>query len=193
MFSRVTRRRFLDGAALGGALAPVGRAAQTHPNRETAGSAGPQELIMDLLNGYRLTQMIYVAAKLGIADQLKDGPRTAQELAAAAGAHADSLYRLLRALAGLGVFAEEEGMRFRLTPAAELLRSGAAGSRRTAAIVMGEEGNWRPWGELLYSIRTGETAFVHLYGKSDFDWFKEHPEEARLFDEFPGRRHPQVG
>lgn len=186
MISRNTRRRFLNGTVLGGAVlaaeSPAG--AQTRRSRSTPEAAAPQELMAQLLNGYRLTQMVYVAAKLGIADQLKDGPRTAQELSSVNGAHADSLYRLLRALAGVGVFAEEDGMRFRLTPAAELLRSGVTGSRRTTAIVMGEEGTWRSWGELLYSVRTGETAFVHLYGKSDFDWFKEHPEEARVFDEF---------
>ncbi len=186
MSSRVTRRRFLDNAVAGGAVLTACPAArgQTRQERERLENEAPQELIMNLLNGYRLSQMVYVAAKLGVADQLEDGPRTVQEVAAAVGAHPDSLYRLLRALAGLGVFAEEEGMRFRLTPAAGLLRKGAAGSRRATALVMGDEGNWRPWGDLLHSVRTGETAFVHLYGKSDFDWYKDHPEEARAFDEF---------
>src|SRR4051812_50176767 len=55
---------------------------------------------------------------------------------------------------------------------------------RSTAMVMGEEWVWRPWGALLHSIKTGETAFDHLYGKGAFDWLKEHPAEARLFDDF---------
>jgi hypothetical protein len=126
-----------------------------------------------LLDGYRLTQMIHVAAKLGLADQLKDGPRTVEQLAGLTKTHPDSLYRLLRTLAGLGVFAEDDGMRFRLTPAAELLRTGTPGSMRTTAVVAGEEWMWRPWGALLHSVTTGETAFDHLYGKGTFDWLAE--------------------
>jgi hypothetical protein len=134
--------------------------------------------------GYQLTQIIHVAAKLRIADHLKDGPVAVRELATLTDSHEDSLYRLLRALAGMGVFAEEEGLRFRLTPAAELLRSGVPGSMRARAEVAGEEWMWRSWGELLHSVRTGETAFDHIYGKGTFDWFSENPTAAHLFDEF---------
>ena len=177
-----TRRRLIKEAALGGtALLPGSMHAQSPaPPLEK----NPEQLMMDLLGGFRLTQMIHVAAKLGIADQLKDGPRTIEQLASATAAHADSLYRLLRTLAGFGVFAEEEGMRFRLTPLAETLRTGVPGSLRANALVFGEEWMWRPWGVLLHSIKTGATAFDHLYGKGTFDWFSEHPDAARLFDEF---------
>jgi hypothetical protein len=141
-------------------------------------------MMRTLLDGYRLTQMVHVAAKLGLADHLKDGPRTVEQLARLTKTHPDSLYRLLRTLAGRGVFAEEDGMRFRLTPTAELLRTGAPGSMRTSAVVAGEDWMWRPWGALLHSVTTGETAFDHLYGKGTFDWLAEHPEAARLYDEF---------
>jgi SAM-dependent methyltransferase len=82
------------------------------------------------------------------------------------------------------VFSEEPEMRFRLTPAAELLRSDVPGSMRVNAMVAGAHWFWRPWGELLHSVKSGETAFEHLYGKNTFDWFKEHPDDARLFDAF---------
>jgi ubiquinone/menaquinone biosynthesis C-methylase UbiE len=127
--------------------------------------------------------MIYVAAKLRIADHLSDGPKTVSELAAIAKAHEGSLYRLLRSLAGMGIFTEDDGMRFRLNTAAESLRSGVSGSLRATAEVAGEDWMWRPWGSLLHSVQTGETAFNHLYGENTFDWFAKHPDAARLFDD----------
>lgn len=183
MAFRTTRRGLMQQGAAGAAALLAGETAeaQAPPHKP---SEPPQQTMIYLLGGYRLTQMVHVAAKLGIADQLKDGPRTVQQLAAATGSHADSLYRLLRTLAGFGVFAEEDGPRFRLTPAAELLRTGVPGSLRSTALVMGEDWVWRPWGSLLHSIKTGETAFNHLYGKGAFDWLQEHPAEARMFDEF---------
>jgi hypothetical protein len=74
-------------------------------------------------------------------------------------------------------------MRFRLNTAAESLRSGVPESLRATAEVAGEEWMWRPWGALLHSVQTGETAFNHLYGENTFDWFAEHPDAARLFDD----------
>jgi SAM-dependent methyltransferase len=179
-----TRRRLLQTSVMGGATLLNNTAAQAQAPKTGPAPANARQLMNELIGGYRLTQLVHVAAKLGIADQLEDGPRTVQQLAEATSTHADSLYRLLRTLAGLGVFAEDDGMRFRLTPAAELLRKGAPGSLRTSAIVMGEDWMWRPWGALLHSVKTGETAFDHLYGKGTFDWFKDHPSEARLYNEF---------
>ena len=83
--------------------------------------------------------MIYVAAKLRIADRMEDGPKTVAELAAVTKAHEDTLYRLLRTLAGMGIFAEDDHMRFHLNAAAEPLRSGVPGSLRATAEVSGEE------------------------------------------------------
>lgn len=184
MAARKTRRRLLQETALGGsaAFSTEIASAQTAPISPVAPS--PTQRMNGLLNGYRLTQMVHVAAKLGIADQLKDGPRSLQQLAAVTSADADSLYRLLRALASIGVFAEDENHRFRLTPEAELLRSEVPGSLRSAAVVMGEEWMWRPWGALLRSVQANTTAFDDVYGKGTFQWFQEHPNEARLFDEF---------
>lgn len=208
MSAPVSRRRFVTRSALAGAMlsAPAAgldlmtgaaEAAAPQPATQTPGSgpgaaaaqgAGsaaaerPEQVIRRLMTGFQMTQLVYVAAKLKIADQLADGPRTVAQLAAATGSHADSLYRILRALSGFGVFAEEEGPSFRLTPAGALLRSGTPGSLRGAAEARGEDWTWRAWGALLQSVKTGETGFDIVYGKNTFDWFAENPDAARIFD-----------
>ncbi len=94
---------------------------------------------------------------------------------------AASLFRLLRALASLGVFAEEPGQRFALTPAAEPLRRDIPGSQWAMAVMMGEE-HYRAWGELLYSVRTGKVAFDKVYGQPVFEYLSQNPEQAAIFD-----------
>ena len=135
-----------------------------------------------LITGFHASQMLHVAAKLRIADLLKDGPRSTADLATVAGAHEDSLYRVMRTLASLGIFTEMQNRRFALNSAAEYLRSDAPGSLRSVAEISGEEWMWRPWGALLESVKTGTTAFNHLYGEGTFDWFAKHPDAGRLFD-----------
>src|SRR6476469_5185760 len=99
-----------------------------------ASTAERAQVLFNLINGYHVTQMIHVAAKLGIADLLKSGPQDASALAGATGADAYSLYRLLRALAGLGIFAEDTQGRFELTPLAELLQKDVPGSQYGPAL-----------------------------------------------------------
>ena len=141
----------------------------------------PHDQMARMITGYWVSQMVYVAAKLRIPDRLADGPKTAEELAQATGTYARSLYRLLRALASLGVFTEGDDHRFSPTPLADALRSDVPGSQWAMAIMMGEE-QYRCWGDLLESIRTGQTAFERLYGQPIFDYFAGHPEQARIFD-----------
>ena len=141
----------------------------------------PQAQLNQLISGYMRTQAVYVAAKLGIADLLSTGSRTADELAQATYMHAPSLFRLLRALASLGVFAEDESSRFGLTPIAECLRSDVPGSQRALAIMSGEE-HFKAWGELLYSVQTGNTSFDKLYGMPIFDFLSQNLEQAKVFD-----------
>jgi len=124
---------------------------------------------------------VYVAAKLGIADLLVSGPRTAADLAQATRTHAPSLYRLLRALASLGVFAEDSEGRFALTPLAECLRSDLPGSQNALAVMSGEE-HYKAWGELLYSVQTGKIAFDKLFGMPCFDFLSQNVEQAKVFD-----------
>jgi hypothetical protein len=134
-----------------------------------------------LICGYWYSQCVYVAAKLGIADILANGPQPVEELAKQTGTHQQSLFRLLRALASLGVFAEEPGQQFRLTPPAELLRRDVPGSQWAMAVMMGEE-HFRAWSELLYSVRTGKIAFEKIFGRPVFEFLSQNPEQAAIFD-----------
>jgi len=141
----------------------------------------PQEEMGRLISGYWMTQALYVAAKLGIADLLKAGPRSIDDLAAQTQSHPRSLYRLLRGLASIGIFAQNERNQFELTPLAELLRSDVPGSQWAAAVSSGST-FYRAWGEMLYSVKTGGTAFDKVFGSPVFDYLSNHPEEAALFD-----------
>jgi hypothetical protein len=141
----------------------------------------PHEQMTRMITGYWISQMVYVAAKLGLADRLVEGSKSADELAQETGTHGPALYRLLRALASVEVFSEDLNGRFRLTPLAESLRRDAPDSQWAMAVMMGEE-HYRCWGELLESVRSGETAFDRLYGRPIFEYLGSHPEQAAVFD-----------
>ena len=138
---------------------------------------------MRLTNGYQVSQAIHVAATLGLADLLGDGTRSSDELAEATGADADALYRLLRALASVGVLNEHDDRRFALTPLGEYLRSDTVGSLQDWAAFVGRPYHWDAWGSLLHSVRTGENAFRHLHGTGVWDFRQAHPEENAIFDQ----------
>jgi hypothetical protein len=124
-----------------------------------------------------------VAAQLGVADLLASGPRSIVDLSAATGVDAQSLYRALRALASRGLFREDDGKRFSLTPLAEPLRQDAPHSIRPQALWSGSEAYRRTWGDLAYSVRTGRPAFDHVYGKPFFDYLAEDPAFAKIFND----------
>jgi hypothetical protein len=136
---------------------------------------------MEMIIGSWVSRAIYAAAKLRLADHLADGPRSAGEIAVLAGVAARPLYRLLRTLACVGVFAREGNGQFRLNPLAELLRDGGPESLRALSIMIGEEQD-QCWDDLCETVRTGETAFARLYGRPVFDFLNEHPEQAEIFD-----------
>jgi hypothetical protein len=142
----------------------------------------PRVRLLMLLNAKWLAQCLYAVAKLGVADQLAGGPRTVAELAEATGSLPDPLHRVLRATATAGVFVELPDGRFALTAIAEYLRSEAPESVRHTAIMMGEDFMWRPYGQIVSTLRTGRTAFEHTYGSGLFDHLSQHPELQRLFD-----------
>lgn len=148
----------------------------------TAGGPSLSEALRRMIHGYQMSQALYVAASLGLADLLADGPRSVEELAEYAEAHAPTLHRLLRLLASLGVFAEDDAGRFGLTPLAECLRSDVPGSQRAWAIMACGPSFWSSWAELLHSVRTGETAFPKVHGMSNWEYRAQHPEEAAVFD-----------
>lgn len=141
----------------------------------------PHMALMHLFHGARITQLLYVAAKLGIADLLTEGAKRSEELAQTVGAHPRTLYRVLRALASLGIFAEEPDQHFRLTPMADLLRTEAPASLRPFAVLSGEEWVWRAEGALLDSVRTGQAAFNRVHGMGAFDYYAQHAEAAACF------------
>ncbi len=134
-----------------------------------------------MITGYWISQAIYAAAKFDIAEHLAGGDKTVDELATATGTNADALYRLLRALASVGIFVEVGKHRFSLTPVAELLRSDVPGSKRALALMSGDE-QFAAWTEIEHSIRTGEKAFDKVFGQPIFDYLGEHPEKAKVFD-----------
>src|SRR5215471_2492485 len=112
----------------------------------TTSDIPPQLVLQKMIQGFQMTQCIYVAAKLGIADLLKDGPRTSEELAQVTGTHAPSLYRVLRLLTAVGLLTEEEPHSFALTPLGTYLQSGVLGSMRDTVLLYSDKPVWHVWG-----------------------------------------------
>ena len=142
----------------------------------------PPAVLFQMVTGYYISRAIYVAATLGIADLLAHGPQPSSTLAKATGTHAESLTRVLRLLASVGVFTEQDDRCFALTPLGECLRTGVPGSMRSAALLFAGI-TQEAWRDLLYSVRTGEPAFHHVFGMDSFSYMAQHPEEAANFDE----------
>ena len=136
-----------------------------------------------LVDGFRVTQAIYAAVEFGIPDLLADGERTSDDLAQASEADPSSLYRLLRALASLGVLHESDGHRFSLSPLGQPLRSDAPGSMRGWVRLTGRDHVWRSWGNLASAVRNGENSFRAVHGTDVWEWRAGHPEESAIFDE----------
>jgi O-methyltransferase/methyltransferase family protein len=149
----------------------------------TAPTAESREQLLALIRGFRVSQAIYVATRLGIPDLLAEGPRAIGDLAEAAGAHTTSLGRLLMFLASVGVLDKVGPDRFTLTPIAAALRKDVPGSVRSSVLFQLDDSHWRPWGNLLHSVRTGETAFNHVHGKGLFDYLAQNPEVSALFNQ----------
>lgn len=127
-------------------------------------------------------QAISVAAKLGIADLVAEKPKTAEDLAQATKTNLAALRRLLRTLASLRIFAEDDASRFLNTPLSETLRSDHPDSVRALAILWGAPFFWRPWGNLEEAVTTGRPAFERVYQESFFDYLIHHPADASVFD-----------
>lgn len=137
--------------------------------------------IGQLIGGFRISQAISAAVALGVPDALADGPRSSDELSAEIGAHPQSLYRLLRALASVGVMTESDG-RFALTPMAQPLRTDARDSLAPWAVFMGRPYQWQIWAGLADTVRTGESAFDRIHGEDVWTYRAGHPEESAYFD-----------
>jgi hypothetical protein len=143
----------------------------------------PTQILQRMIVGSWITQAIYVAAQLGIADLLKDGSKSNDELAITTGVDAKSLYRLLRALASVGIFAEGISGYFELTPLAECLQSDRNNSLRAYAIKSGQAWEWQPWGYLLESVKTGKPVFKNIFGMDIFDYLANDASAAKLYNQ----------
>ena len=127
-----------------------------------------------------ISRAVYAAAKLGLADKLAGGPRSAADLAKETGTLAPALHRLMRLLAGLGILktvkTEPDGQRFALTPLGESMKSGAPGAAHATLLSLAGPIFWQAFGEYMYSLETGKTAFEKAYGMPVFDYLAKHPE-----------------
>jgi O-methyltransferase domain/Dimerisation domain len=149
---------------------------------ERLSQAPPRFQLQQMISSYWIASAIGVAANLGIADRLADGPKSSDELAQATGSHPRALYRLLRALAGVGIFTEVEPERFGLTPMAEALQTDAPASLYGYAVYLCNDLLWRTWSQLGYSVQTGQPAFKHLFGLDPWEYRVRHPEFAASFN-----------
>ena len=152
--------------------------------------------IFDMLTRAQLTsRAIYIVAKLGLADYLKDGPKSVEDLAEETKTHPDSLYRLLRMLSSIGIFAETKNdgdkqqqqvdqniRRFELTPMASLIQSEAKNSIRNFALMFGLESFRNAIDDLLYSIQTGENSFKHANGLDMYEYLDRNQKEGQIFN-----------
>ncbi len=138
--------------------------------------------MLQLLNGFRVTQALYVAAKLGLADILKGGPQPLEALAATTGANADALYRVLRVLASIGVFEEISARQFALTPLAALLQQDLPYGVRAQALFFGDE-PYRACGGLYDSVMTGANAYERVFGAPHFEYLAQHPDQNEIFNQ----------
>jgi enamine deaminase RidA (YjgF/YER057c/UK114 family) len=141
----------------------------------------PHAQLIQMGNAFWVSRMIYVAAQLGLADRLAGGPKTAEELAGPTKSHTRSLFRLMRALASLGVFTQSADGKFGLTEMGQALRSEAPGCARSSILALAGPLAWSVWAEFPYSIATGETGMEKVHGMGIFDYFAKDPELAGHF------------
>jgi len=142
----------------------------------------PEHQLMQMTMGTFVSRMITLVANLGVADHM-DGPTAIDRLAAATAMNTAALYRVMRALSAVGIFAESAGQRFALTPVGDALRTQHPRSLRSLCQMVNEPWTWVPWGVLDHSVKTAQPAFDHVYGMSMFEYFEQHPEESRRFGE----------
>src|SRR5262245_62763465 len=141
----------------------------------------PHAQLIQSGNSFWVSRMIYVAAEAALADRLAGGAKSAEELAVATKSHPRSLFRLMRALAGVGVFTQSADGKFGLTELGQALRSEAPGSARSSILALAGPLAWSVWAEFPYSIATGATATEKVHGMGIFDYFAKDPEMATHF------------
>jgi hypothetical protein len=151
-------------------------------NLASRSAVPPNIALLELAQGAWLTQALYAATKLGIADALRGGPRSADDVAREVGADPAATYRVMRALASNGVLKLRRG-RFRLTRVGHALRSDHHGSMAPLITLIGSPEHWEHWGHLLHSVRTGGTAVEVVRGRPVFDYLDTNPTYATVFND----------
>jgi hypothetical protein len=146
-----------------------------------ASNAPPQAAILHMLMGTWVAQALGAVARLGVADQLADGPKTSDEVAAAVGANPDNLARTLRALSAVGIFASVDGGKWGLTPVGETLKTDAPFSMRYMAIAETDHAHWATWERFTECVRTGEAQAVPALGSQPWDYYAKHPDDGANF------------
>lgn len=154
-----------------------------HQDVAKASALSAPQTLLQMLGGAILTQAIHAAALLNLADQVKDAPKSLEELSEATHIPARSLARLLRPLVTVGIFTEDETGVYAQSELSYLLRSDVPYSLRNIALMYGDEWQWRPWEAFLYSLKTEEPAFEHLYGMSLWQYFhQQNADSGHIFD-----------
>jgi O-methyltransferase domain/Dimerisation domain len=151
----------------------------------------PHVQIIEMGQAHVVARTVYAAAKLGVADQLASGPKSAAQLAKPLHVHAPSLHRLMRTLASLGILTEQAEQRFALTELGEALKTGAPGSARSSVMFAGGPSAQSGWDHIIHSVKTGQPGFEKAQGVPFFDYLANHPEEASLFSEMMVGIHNQ--
>lgn len=142
----------------------------------------PSVAVLEMATGAWTTQTMYVAAKLGIADELAAGAGRAADVAPRVGADPDALYRLMRALASKGLLRHRRDDSFALTKVGQALRSDVPGSMRDMVLFVGHQARWEDWGNLLHSVQTGEPSVLRLRGMPYWDYLETDQELAQVFN-----------
>lgn len=143
----------------------------------------PHAQIIQMGTACWVSQLVYTAASLGLADHLADGPRSALDLAAVTNTQPRALHRFMRSLASFGILTQGENETFGLTPLGAALKSDAPGSARSTILAMAGPWMWKAWGEFQYSVETGKTSMEKVFGMPIFDYLAQHPREAAQFSE----------
>lgn len=157
-------------------------ARMSEPKQEQPQGPNPTQLLLQLATGYMATAALHSVTSLGVPDLLAAGPKTTKELAEASGVKEDPLYRVLRALASVGVLAETAPRTFALTAVGDMLRSDRQDSVRDSVLWLGDRTHFDTYPELMHALKTGETVVEKVYGASCFDYFAKNKEVGDVFN-----------
>lgn len=148
-----------------------------------------EDQMMKIILEKWISKSVYAAAKIGVADVIRQESKSVEEIGELTGTRPDLLYRMLRALSGVGIFVETADRTFANTPLSECL---AEGRLKAAALMFHSPWHDGIWGQLAESLHSGEPAFEKLFGLPVFDWIKNNPEEAAVFHATSSRKAATV-